>query len=264
MRRLPAVLLVLAVLGGAAGLWYFRSGELKPISELGPDEFPKDDWLGALHSQNPRVAEAAASHVETLGASALPQIRQVLQDPSAETARKKAALKACGILGPLASPAVQEVAAHLPTPDYTTEAAVALSFMGRDAFVPLRDALGSDDPIVRRESLRSLGKLRDRAPLDVRAVVPLLLEGMVDDDPGVRAVAATYLGIIHEESESAVPALIEALKDENAEVRTAAASALGSFGAAADTAVPALRRAAADKDENVAREAGLALVKLQK
>src|SRR5688572_23535881 len=137
MRRLPAVLLVLAIVAGGAGLWYFRMGELKPISELGPDALPDEDWLGALHNQNPRIAEAAARHVEGLGADALPQVRQVLQDPSAEAARKKAALKACGILGPLARPAVQEVAAHLPTPDYTTEAAVALSFMGRDAFAPL-------------------------------------------------------------------------------------------------------------------------------
>lgn len=264
MRRLSAVLLVLAVAAGAAGLWYYRSGELKPVSTLAPDDIVAEDWLEALHNQNPRVAEEASRHVSTLGAAALPEIQRVLQDPVAEPARKKAALKACGILGPLAKPAVYDIAAHLPIPDYTTEAAVALSFIGREAFTPLRDALGSDDPIVRRESLRSLGKLRERAPLDPRAVVPLLLDGLVDDDAGVRAVAATYLGIIHEEGDTVVPALIETLKDENAEVRTAAASALGSFGPGAEKAIPALRKAAGDRDENVAREAGLALVKLQK
>jgi HEAT repeat protein len=264
MRRLFAVLLVLALVAAGVALWYYRSGDLKPITALAPEEVDAGDWLEALHNQNPRVAEEAARHVTGLGASALPEIQQVLQDPLAEAARKKAALKACGILGPIARPAINDVAGHLPTPDYTTEAAVALSFMGREAFAPLRDALGSDDPMVRRESLRSLGKLRDRAPLDPRAVVPLLLEGLSDDDPGVRTVAATYLGIIHEEGTLAVPALAEALKDENADVRTAAAAALGSFGAAAESAIPALRKAVADKDENVAREAGLALVKLQK
>ena len=47
--------------------------------------------------------------------------------------------------------------------------------------------------------------------------------------PAVRTVAATYLGIIHEEPVTAVPALVEALKDEETTVRSAAAAALGSF-----------------------------------
>jgi HEAT repeat protein len=76
-------------------------------------------------------------------------------------------------------------------------------------------------------------------------------------------VAATYLGIIHEDGPSVVPALIETLHDEDAEVRAAAATALGSFTDQAAIAVPALRKATADQDENVAREAGLSIVKLQ-
>ena len=75
---------------------------------------------------------------------------------------------------------------------------------------------------------------------------------------------ATYLGIIHDDAATAVPVLVNALEDGEAEVRTAAAEALGSFGAAAEPAIQALRKAAGDRDENVAREAGLALVKLQK
>ncbi|MBA3295849.1 MAG: HEAT repeat domain-containing protein [Acidobacteria bacterium] len=264
MGRLYSSLLVLAIAAGAAGFWYYRSGEWKPVPGAATEDVTDGDWLDRLRSQNPRVAEDAAHQVTTLGVTALPEIQGALGDPAADPLRKKASLKACGILGPIARPALDDVAAHLPIPDYTLEAAVALSFMGRDAFPPLRDALASDDPIVRRESLRSLGKLRERAPLDPRAVVPLLLEGIADPDPGVRVVAATYLGILHEDADEAVPALIAALLDEHAEVRTATAEALGSFGAAAEPAIPALRKAAGDRDENVAREAGLALVKLQK
>ena len=263
--RLSALVVVLALAAGAAGFWYHRSTQAP--SQAGPsaDELAVDnDWLENLHSQNPRVAEDAAARVTSLGAAALPDVLAALRDPGADAATKKAALKACGILGPIAKPAVNDVAAHLPIPDYTTEAAVALSFMGREAFPPLRDALSSDDPVIRRESLRSLGKLRERAPLDARAVVPLLLQGLEDPEAGVRAVAATYLGIIHESPDTAVPALIEILADEDSEVRSAAAEALGSFGPAAESAIPALRKAAGDRDENVAREAGLALVKLQK
>jgi HEAT repeat protein len=259
--RLSAVLLVAALAAGGAGLWYY-SGGVQPLAPESMD-LMDGDWLEHLYSQNPRVAEEAVQQLEERGASALPEIQAVLHDPGADVPMKKAALKACGLLGPIAEPAVPDVAAHLTDPRLTEEAAVALSFMGRDAFAPLRDGASSEDPVVRRESLRSIGKLKERAPLDARAVVPMLIEGLQEPDPGVRTVAATYLGIIHAEAATAVPALIEALKDGEADVRAAAATALGSFGAEAQPAVPALRKATADRNEDVAREAGVALVKLQ-
>jgi HEAT repeat protein len=209
------------------------------------------------------VAEAAAKQVSELGPAAIPDIETALRDPAADTARKKAALKAAGLLGPIASPLVPDIAEHLPAPDLTAEAAVALSFVGREAFAPLRDALDSEDPVVRRESLRSLGKLRDRAPLESRVVVPLLLEALSDPDPSVRTVAVTYLGIIGQDHGKVVPALIAALNDDSADVRIAAATALGSFPGSAEKVLPALRRAMADSNADVAREAGVAIVKLQ-
>lgn len=242
-----------------AAFWYYRSSpRLAETTEL-----DSADWLELLHSQNPRVAEDAAAELEELGASALPHIKGVLTDASAEVEQRKAALKASSLLGEKAAPLVPDVALHLTDPRFTAEAAVALSFMGRDAFEPLRLAATSNDPVVRAEALRSIGKLRERAPLDAKEVVPLLLDGLADQDAGVRTVAATYLGILGDDADAAVPALIVALRDEDPEVRAAAATALGSFGDAAADAVPALRKAASDRDEDVSREAGLALVKLQ-
>ena len=209
------------------------------------------------------MAEDAEAEAKRLGASALPDIATALQDPAAKPERRKAALRACAQLGPIAVPLLPQVAAHLKTADYAAEAALALSVMGPDAFAPLTGALKSNEPEVRKEAVRSLGKLQERAPLDADHVIPPLLDALADSDPGVRSVAATYLGIIHQHGEDVVPALADLLKDDSPEVRGAAATALGSFGEAATPALPALRRAAGDKDENVAREAGLALVKLQ-
>ena len=252
-----------AVIAGGAAMWYYQSNRMAPAAPA-PHEVVDGDWLEHLYSQNPKVAEEAARHLTEMGASAVPEIQKVLQDPGEDVAQKKAALKASGLLGPLAEPAVGDVAEHLPDPQFTEEAAVALSFMGRKAFGPLREAASSTDPVVRREAIRSIGKLKERAPLDAKAVVPLLLEALLDPDASVRTVAATYLGIIHEEPATAVPALVEALKDEETTVRSAAAAALGSFTpAAAQSALPALRKAAGDPNEDVAREAGVALVKLQ-
>ena len=156
-----------------------------------------------------------------------------------------------------------DVAAQLGDAELTEEAALALSFMGPTAFPPLDRALASDDADVRREALRSIGKLRSRAGVKPEAVMPRLVRGMSDPDPGVRAVAATYLGIVHDDPDRAVPALIAGLEDPEIEVRRASAAALGSFGAAAEPAIQPLRRAAGDRDPDLAREATRALIKLQ-
>lgn len=264
MDRVNRLLVVLCVLASVvvAVIWYQQGGLVRPVqvTEAPPRE---DAWLDQLYSQNPAEAAEAARHVEKLGAAALPAIHATLQDPTADAQQVKAALKACGILGPVAAPAIVEVAESLPDPSLTAEAAIALSFMGRGAFAPLRNSLASDDPVVRRESLRSIGKLKDRAPLESSVVLPLLADGMKDADAGVRTVAATYLGIIQDGGRDAVRALMEGLQDPEADVRRTSAAALGSFGADALLAVPALRKAAGDKDPDVAREASVTLVKLQ-
>jgi HEAT repeat protein len=265
MRRWIAVGLLAAAVAAAAVLWQYRS-----LRERGAEATPAPAtagsppaWLETLYSRNPREVEQATQEVLRLGPDALPIIQDTLRDPQSEEERLKGALKAAGILGKTAAPAIPEVAAVLGEPGLTAEAAIALSYMGRDAFPPLDEALESDDPIVRREALRSIGKLKERAPLPLAVVLRALVERMKDEDAGVRAVAATYLGIIHEGPDEAVPALTAGLADPDPEVRRASAAALGSFGTAAEKALPALKRAAADRNDDVAREAGQAIVKLQ-
>jgi HEAT repeat protein len=247
-----------------AAAWYSQNGSgLPPRRSVATSEV-SERWLEHIYSQNPHDVETAEQELRDLGVRALPAIQATLRDPRAARSRRKAALKGCVVLEKTASGAIPDVAAQLPDPDLTAEAALALSLMGREAFGPLRDALTSNDPLMRREALRSIGKLRTRAPLDTRDVLPLLLEGLNDRDKDVRIVAARYLGILHEDSERSVPALVKGLADEDIEVRRASAAALGSFESGADQAVPELRRAARDPDEELAREASLALVKLQK
>lgn len=249
------------VLLAAGGAWYYAQRRSAPPREAAAAQ--AEDWLDNLYSQNPREVEAASQEVAALGARALPAVQAALRDQHSEAERIKGALKAAGIIGQAAAPAIPEVAALLAEPGVTSEAAIALSYMGPEAFSPLRDALRSEDPVVRREALRSIGKLKDRASLDVALVLPLLIQGMADPDAGVRAVGATYLGIIHQGAPDAVSALSRGLADPDAEVRRASAAALAEFeNADAAPALPALRKASTDRNEDVAREAGRAIVKL--
>lgn len=263
MKRALAAVAILVCFGAA--LYYYRTQyHSRPATSAGGNAAERDnEWLDRLYSRNPAEVAAAGKELTSLGPRALTVIQHALQDPQSEAERLKAALKAAGILGKTAAPIIPDVAAILHEPALTAEAAVALSYMGRDAFEPLRAATASDDPVVRREALRSIGKLKERAPLDGQSVIPMLIEGMKDPDAAVRAVAATYLGIIHEEPRQTVPALIAGLQDQDAEVRQAAAAALGSFGPAAAPALPALRKATTDANDDVAREAGRSIVKLQ-
>jgi HEAT repeat protein len=243
------------VLGVAAAVWYYR------VPEVGPARIVAHD--NDLQSRVPKQAVQASAELEARGTAALPVIRKTLQDTSVNPDRRRAALKACGILGARAVEAEPDVAALLLDPTYAAEAGLALSYMGSSAVDPLRDAVSNEEPAVRKEALRSLGKLRERASIDPQIVVPLLLNGTADPDAGVREISVTYLGIVRDSPGKEIPVLIKALADDDAEVRQAAAGALSSYGADAAAAIPALKKAMQDQDESVQREAGRALVTIE-
>jgi hypothetical protein len=261
VTKFVAYLVVLASI--AAGVaWYSLRAGIVPSSVTPNRRAVAEDtsWLSDLYSQNPRDTEKGTATVEKLGARALPRIQATLKDTTAERNHRRAALRACAILGVTAEPAIPEVASALAEHDLAADAAVALSFMGRAALPPLQEALSSDDPLIRREALRSIGKLRFRAPLESNDVLPLVLDGMTDPDTTVRTVAVTYLGIMHEEPDESVPLLAQGLVDPDPAVRRASATALAAFGAEATKALPALKKAAADQDADLSREAGRAIV----
>ena len=264
MKRLLGAAVVLALAAIAAAAWFQLAHDRASPGAVSAVRTTADHaWLDKLYSRNPAEVEAATREVTKRGPAAVPAIQAALRDPQSEAERLKGALKACIILGRIAEPAIPEAASVLAEPGLTAEAAIALSHMGPNAFEPLHDGLWNNDPIVRRESLRSIGKLKDRAPLAPGRIVPVLIQSLRDADDGVRTVAATYLGILHTSPEASVPALVAALSDPNVEVRRESATALGAFGPAAVPALPVLRKASLDTNEDVAREASRTIIKLQ-
>ena len=258
MTRFVALFVAL-IAGVGVAVWFYRA---PAGTEPAPIVRNDDRWIDDLQSRSPKDVEQATALLEQRGTAALPLIRRTLQDGGAAAPRRKAALKGAAILGARAAEAIPDVSEILRDPDYAPEAALALSFMGSAAVQPLREAIQSDDPVVRRESVRAMGKLRERASIDPQIVIPVLLEALDDPEPTVRAVAVTYMGIVRDNPDVEVPGLIKALADEDAEVRQGAAVALSEYGALAEGAIPALRKAANDPDEEVRREAGRTLVHL--
>lgn len=256
MTRFVALFVAL-VAGVGIAVWYYRTPARATTAIIVRND---DRWLDDLQSRTPKDVEQATAELEQRGTAALPILRRTLQDAAATPARRKAALKGAAILGARAAEAIPDVAQILQEPEYAPEAALALSFMGSAAVPPLRDAIQADDPIVRREAVRAMGKLRERASIDPQLVIPILLNAVDDPDASVRNVAVTYLGIVRDSPDKEVAGLIKALADENSDVRQAAAVALSEYGTLAEPAIPALRKAANDPDEEVKREAGRTLV----
>ncbi len=254
------IALFVALLAGVGvAVWYYRAPEGSVAAPIVRND---DRWLEGLQSRAPKEVEQATAQLEQRGTAALPVIRRTLQDQGAQPAQRKAALKAAAILGARATEAIGDVTEALNDPDYAPEAALALSFMGAPAVTPLREALQSENPVVRREALRAMGKLRERASIDPQIVIPVLLQSLDDTDPSVRNAAVTYLGIVRDSPEKEVTGLIKALSDESSDVRQAAAVALAEYGTLAEPAIPALKKAVSDPDDEVKREAGRTLVRL--
>jgi len=156
---------------------------------------------------------------------------------------------------------IPALGAALSNPVFSSEArahmAQALGRISRPAVVaPLTAVLGGTDGVVKvaaMQALQSIPALRDGT-----AVAPLL----GDSDVGVRAEAATTLGMFHDANGTA--ALVTALQnDASPVVRKRAAWALGEIHANSTVAGPALQNAAANDASPMVRSlAAAALTRL--
>ena len=158
---------------------------------------------------------------------------------------------------------IPALSAALSNPVFSSEArahmAQALGRISRPAVVaPLTAVLAGTDGVVKvaaMQALQSIAGLRDGT-----AVAPLLGDG----DVGVRAEAATTLGMFHDANGTA--ALVNALQnDASPVVRKRAAWALGEIRANTTVAGPALQNAAANDASPFVRSlAAAALTRLSR
>lgn len=165
------------------------------------------------------------------------------------------------------------------------EAVKELSSLGLGAIPALIEAMGNENPDVRRgasRAIRSNGpaiipfmikalrnnndRIRESATQmlyglapDARNAIPALTETLGDPNQFVRQWAATALErmghLFGPLLNVAIPGLVKLLRDDDYVVRTWAAHAIGSIGNHAESAIPALENAKNDEDSDVAEAA---------
>jgi hypothetical protein len=165
-----------------------------------------------------RRAAAAYSLGDMACPEAVPVLVDALQDPSAEV--RAAAVRSLGRLRDpaVAEPLVQSLVARRVPRGM---AGAALLELGTAAVPELRRVAGHDDPAVRAIAVTVLGLVGDSNDCD------LVLVAIADPSPDVRAAASRALGRIG--TPAAEPALRSALDDEAHYVRAEAAASLGAI-----------------------------------
>lgn len=174
------------------------------------------------------------------GAKAVSALIAALNDKDLETRRE--VLLALSSIGPDAAPAKAELVKLLsdPEPRVAAVAAYALGSIGEgasSAAPQLRKSLESSDPVVRVASAWALVHVSTRPDQVASITIPVLIQGLKNDNAAVRRGSAEALGRLGKAARTAAePGLREAAKDTDETVRHAALVALEKLGAVIDAA----------------------------
>ena len=118
------------------------------------------------------------------------------------------------------------------------------------------------DPGGRPQRLPDSEGLDSNIPTDPESIKELY-ESLKDDNPEVRMQSARAIGKVKPDPDDAVPRLIELLSDEFPEVRIAGAKALGEFGSSASSALDPLKTASEDENPDVRQAVKDAIEKIK-
>ena len=190
---------------------YQREEAVHALSEL-DDERVVFPLIRALDDESMYVRKAA---VDALGKSNSPKAIHPLLKSLTDEDRciREASSEALGHLGSLAVP---DIVVNMNHDDWRirvgTVVALRVSSTSRIPLEPLLDTLSDNSPYVRREAVKTLGRIGDHT------VVPYLLQATKDPDPGVRLRAIRAVVKLGKKVEL-LPVLSRLTQDEDGAVR---------------------------------------------
>jgi len=204
-----------------------------------------------VEDESPAVRQKASLALGEFGDSrAFEPLAKALND--GDPGVRRSSVRAISLSGDLRAPGVICNALMDKDMSVRTEASSALRKMGRHAVEPLLGIVTHENPLVRYNAVRLLGKTRDPRPLDP------LLEMLDDPDSNVRRAVIEALGEL--DDPRAFEPLTQILMRGEDESRLASAKVLGEMGDS--RAVDFLIGVLGDTNAGVAREAAISLGKL--
>ncbi len=201
---------------------------LDAIAEAGAPALP--GIIAALKIKLSRGRAAAIlGRMGSKAAKAVPALTEALADERPGVRREVAF--ALGAIGPEASSATPELFKLLgddeENDDHAVEFALGRIGPGANAAIPaLTRELESEDPFERGVSAWALAQIAPHDTDLAKILVPILIEGLDNDQPMVRAECANGLGKLGVNAADAVDALTKAAKDPEERVSSAATEAL--------------------------------------
>jgi HEAT repeat protein len=220
---------------------------------------------GALKDTHAGTRAAAAEALKNLGEKAklaLPQLKQVAQDPKADRLPRQYAIQILSKWGDDGTLKVlvgvfDEKDAALALRQAALEGLARLGDKAAPALKALAKGLTEKDVELRRAAAAALGKVGDK----VKEAWPAIKEAYQDADNAVRYHVIRLAGGLGRDQKEAITLLVAAAhKDANLENRLAALQELGQLEGAALDALPALVRLAAEDVRTSVREAAQAAV----
>lgn len=238
------------------------------LGEIGPDAKDAVPALqGLLQSKDSGAKREAILALAAIGADArqtAPELIKSLSDK--QFPNRPAAAFALGKMGVKeAVPALKEAMAEKDNPILRLASVWALlqidpsnADYAKSAVPQLTDALENENPEIRREAARTLGRIGAMA----KTAVPALQKRLSDPVEPVRRESLIALAEIGSDNPSLVEDFMRVLNEGNPSLRSIACYALGRMGPAAKPALPMLRRFLLSRDLHEKTVAAWALVQI--
>jgi HEAT repeat protein len=208
-------------------------------------------WL-LKNAEEPQVRLRAGETLGKMGKDAVsagPDL--VLAFNDSDPLVRAVAIRVVGDLAPDVPGAVTGLIPLFPNVE-AIRAVARFKQAGAEAVPKLIELTRHEDPGVRRQTVRALGKIGVPALSSLPALISLI---ETDSVPGVREQSAEAIGEIGPAAAEGIPVLVKALKDTDAMVRRDAVRSLGQMGPAAKGVLSDVRTLTKDPEEKVRKAA---------